>query len=462
MIEAIRRRIRVPTATFVQLAMIAALLVGLLMVGWLATRLQPELLLVLVATPLAALLVFRRPQLSVPAITLTALFVRFSLPTGTQSRIVASLLLTALCLVLWIIRMASVDKRLRLRPSRANLPLLCFVAANLVSYLWSNAFRDPLVVAWQTWPFVQLGALAVMILLPSAFLLASNTLETLGWLKVLTAIFLGAGVLATVHDYLLPLDFLQVRPLFPTWFMCIALAQALLNRDLPMWLRLLLLSLFAVYGYDQLVLNLAWLAAWIPTLLGVLVVSGLRSRRLLVALLILVSVFVAANFADARAAYQMERRISGVTRLAAYVQNWRVTGKHLLFGVGPAGYAVYYMSYFPQQAMATHSNYLDVLSQTGVVGLLAFLAFFLAMTFTARDSLARTRSRSDFARAFAVGTAGGLVGTVVAMGLGDWVLPFVYTQTIAGFDYALYTWVLLGASVALNHHLARETRGVAP
>jgi hypothetical protein len=28
--------------------------------------------------------------------------------------------------------------------------------------------------------------------------------------------------------------------------------------------------------------------------------------------------------------------------------------------------------------------------------------------------------------------------------------PFVYTQTIAGFDYAVYSWVLLGAMVALS------------
>jgi hypothetical protein len=36
------------------------------------------------------------------------------------------------------------------------------------------------------------------------------------------------------------------------------------------------------------------------------------------------------------------------------------------------------------------------------------------------------------------------------MGLGDWMFPFVYTQTIAGFDYAVYSWVLLGAMVALS------------
>jgi hypothetical protein len=43
------------------------------------------------------------------------------------------------------------------------------------------------------------------------------------------------------------------------------------------------------------------------------------------------------------------------------------------------------------------------------------------------------------------------------MALGDWLFPFVYTQTIAGFDYAVYSWVFLGATVALsNIHAAGE------
>jgi len=461
MMEALRRKSHMPGALLIRLALIPALLLGLLVVGSVSVRFRPELLLVLTATPLLTLLVLKRPELSVPAITLTALSVRFSLPTGTQSRIVASLLLTAACVVLWVGRMLVVEKRLHLKPSRANAPLLCFVAVTVISYVWSNAFRDPLVVVWETWPFVQLGGLAVMALLPGAFLLASNTLTDVMWIKVLTGIFLGAGILATLRDCgLVRLGLLQVHPLFPTWFACLALAQGLFNRRLPLTLRVVLLSLVGIYGYHQFIVKLSWLVAWAPTLLGMLAVCALRSRLLFAVLLIVVVAFVAANLGDARAAYGLERSISGLTRLAAYVQNWRVTGKHLLFGVGPAGYAVYYMSYFPEQAMATHSNYLDVLSQTGVIGLLAFLAFFLALGLTARDLLARTRGRFDFSHAFAVATAGGLVGTIVAMGLGDWVLPFVYTQTIAGFDYAVYTWVLLGAAQALNHLLVHEECGV--
>jgi len=459
MTEAIRRKIRVSNAALIRLAVIACLVAGLLMVGVFPTRFRPQWLLVLAGTSLTILLILERPESSALAITLTALFVRYTLPTGTASRIVASLLLTVVCIILWVVRMLIIERRVSLKPSRANIPVLCFVAVVIISYVWSNAFRDPLVRAWSTWPFVQLGALAVMILLPGAFLLAANTLKDLSWIKGLTVIFLGAGVLATLKDSgVLGLGFLQVEPLFPTWFTCLALAQGLFNRRLPTALRVLLVSLIGVYGYHQFIVRLAWVVAWLPTMLGLLAVCALRSRLLLALLVILVVAFVAANFGEARAAYEMEHSISGVTRLAAYAQNWRVTGKHLLFGVGPAGYAVYYMSYFPEKAMATHSGYIDVLSQTGIVGLIAFLAFFATLALTARDLLVRTKGCFDFTHAFAVATVGGLIGTVVATGLGDWVLPFVYTQSIAGFDYALYTWVLLGAGHALSRVLAQRER----
>lgn len=37
------------------------------------------------------------------------------------------------------------------------------------------------------------------------------------------------------------------------------------------------------------------------------------------------------------------------------------------------------------------------------------------------------------------------------MGLGNWLFPFVYTQAIADFDYAVYSWVLLGGMAALTN-----------
>jgi hypothetical protein len=43
-----------------------------------------------------------------------------------------------------------------------------------------------------------------------------------------------------------------------------------------------------------------------------------------------------------------------------------------------------------------------------------------------------------------------VVGIILAMALGDWVIPFVYNQTIAGFDYTIETWLAIGMLVALD------------
>lgn len=458
MIRAIRKRIPISNPVLIRLGVIPGLIIGLMGIGFLASRVPPELVLIAVAVPPVVLLALSRLEFGVLAIVLTAAFVRFSLPTGTQSRIVASLLLTVIFIALWLTKMLVVGKKLQLKPSRANIPLLSFVLVTFISYVWGNAFRDPLVMVWPSWPFVQIGALAVMVLLPGAFFLASNCLADLKWIKWLTAIIMAVGILEILGDYLhLPLDFLQVRPMFPTWFICLAYSQVLFNRRMSMVLRLLLLAFVGGWIYRVFFVQLTWLSAWLPTILAVGAISFWRSRLLLAAMLIIALIYVGVNLSDLQAAYELEHRMSGVTRLDAYAHNWRVTEKHFLFGVGPAGYAAYYMSYFPGEAMATHSNYLDVLSQTGIVGLLALLGFFLALALIAWDLLGRTKGRFDFTQAFSVGAAASLLGVIVAMGLGDWLLPFVYTQTIAGFDYAVYSWVLLGAMVSLHRLVTLES-----
>jgi hypothetical protein len=457
MIHAIRQRIPISNPVLIRLGMIPVLIVGLIGIGFLSSRISPELVLIAVAVPPVVLLALSRLEYGVLAIVFTAAFVRFYLPTGTQSRISASLLMTMIFTVLWVARMLVVDKKLQLKSSRANVPLLSFILITLISYIWSNAFRDPLVMVWSSWPFVQIGALAVMVLLPGAFFLASNCLTDIKWIKWLTAIIIAVGILKILGDYLhLPLGFLQVRPMFPTWFICLTYSQVLFNRRISTVLRLLLLAFVGAWIYRVFFTQLTWLSAWLPTMLAVGVISFWRSRWLLVVLLVVVLVYVGANLDYLQTAYARESAESGVTRLDAYMHNWQVTGKHFLLGVGPAGYAAYYMSYFPGEAMATHSNYLDVLSQTGIVGLLAFLGFFLALALTAWDLLGWTKGRFDFTQAFGVGASAALLGVVVATGLGDWLLPFVYTQTIAGFDYAVYSWVLLGAMVSLHRLVTVE------
>lgn len=440
-------------------AIVGCVLVGAAAVGWLAAKLkQPEVLLAVLALPV----LFKgvgQLRFGILGIVLAAAVVRVSIPTGTKSRLVVSLVLTAVIVVAWVAQMLVQDKRLWLTPVPTNVPLLGFIAATVISFFWSNVFRDPLVVVWKTWPFVQLGGLAVMVLLPGAFLLVSNNLLEEKWLHWLTIIMIAVGAVAITGYYLrLPVHFLQVRPLFPTWFICLALSMALFNRRLPWSVRLLLLMLTGAWAFRVFVREFRWLSAWMPSAAAVSVISVLRSRKTLLLIMILALLYVGTHLDSIVTELETERQRSGETRLDAYLHNWRVTGKHLLFGVGPAGYAAYYMSYFPLEAMATHSTYLDILSQTGIVGLFFYLWFFAALLKSGLILVWRLWGRSNFAEAFAIASLGGCVGAILAMALGDWIVPFVYTQTIAGFDYAVYTWVLLGGMMSLYYTVVVKGR----
>jgi hypothetical protein len=461
MLGVIRRRFPSAARIAVRFSIIVGVLLAGLMIGRMAVRLgQPEMLLAVGILPAAGLVLLRHAKIEhgVLGIVLVAAVVRLSLPTGTQSRIPMSLVLTAGVLALWIGKMLIIDKRLWLQPSSTNAPLLGFIFTCIVSLFWSNVFRDVLVVVWDSWPFVQVGGLMVMILLPGAFLVTANLLQDTKWIVWLTVIMLAVGTVAIVGYYLhLPIEFLQVRPLFPTWCISLAYALALFNRRLPWQVRLLLLLLAGAWIYRVVVGQFEWLSAWMPTLCALAVISFLRSKKLLPVLAVVCIIYIALNWATIDANLQEESEVSGATRLDAYEHNWRVTGKHLLFGVGPAGYAVYYMTYFPMEAMASHSTYVDVLSQTGIVGLFCLLWLFFALFRTGWRLRKQVKGRADFVEAFAMAAVGGYIGTVLSMALGDWIVPFVYTQTIQGFDYAAYTWVLLGAAVSLSHILTHES-----
>jgi hypothetical protein len=447
------KRITIANSVLLRLAILTGLVVTLLAVGFVTSRVSPELVLIAVAVPPVVLLATSRLEYGVLAIIFTAAFVRFSLPTGTQSRIVASLLITAVFIVLWLARMLIVKKRLYLKPSSTNGPLLAFMLTTVVSYIWSNAFRDPLVVVGSTWPMVQLGGMAVMILLPGAFLLTSNTISEIRWLKFLCGLMILIGVLALVGHFLnLGLSFLNTGGLFSLWFVSLTYTQALFNQRLPSWLRLVLLALAGVWVYIYFVTRVTWLSGWLPPLVSMAIISFLKSKRIFLVFLLLVAVYVGMHWSYyTGVVLASESEESGQTRLAAWEHNWRVTGQHLLFGTGPAGYAAYYMSYFPSEAMATHSNYIDILSQTGIVGLFFCLWFFAVLGWTGYKLCMRVRGTGDFSEGLANATLAGWAGCMIAMGLGDWLFPFVYTQTIAGFDYAVYSWVLLGGIGVLNN-----------
>lgn len=384
------------------------------------------------------------------AIIAAASFVPLGVPTGTQSPLQLSLLLTLLAVLAWLIYGLATRRFHPLAASPVNGPLLAFMAVTAWSIGWSMLFRDPLVYAPPTFLIVQVAAGATMILLPAAALLTNSFVNDVRILKWLTGLTLAAGAVFLLDRYnLVPLP-LNLTGLFNMWVIALAASLALFVRRLGGWARVALLALAGAYTFWGFVLHTNRLAAWIPGLVALGVLLWLRSRRAFLLAALVVVGYIGLNmdyFISVRDGKQVE---SGDTRAAAWEVNWRITKDHLLFGTGPAGYAAYYMAYFPAEGMATHNNYIDIIAETGVTGFACYAAAFAVILGVGWRVSRRVRGRGDFVEALAHAGLGGILGSLVIMGFGDWVIPFAYTQTIRSFDYEVQTWLFIGAVLVLD------------
>ena len=390
--------------------------------------------------------------LLLPAVAVLA---PFGLGTGTATTLVASLLLAACLIALWLARMLA-KRDLRVVRSPINLPLAGFVGAACLATLSSQVFRDPLVLFVPSFPQIQLGGLSVFIISAGLFVVAMNCLRTARLVTWLTWIMIGLGTVTLAAYLLLPggdPGFVAIGGLFSLWVVSLAVGQALFNQRLAPVVRLLLLALAGAWLARRLFVEIGWFSGWLPILVSVATIVALRSWRLLVLGVTVAALVVTVNWGFFAQAY--DEQVSGQDSQGneARLDVWdrAVTAIHdqWLLGLGPVGYAPYYMTYAPDDARSSHSNYVDILAQTGVVGSFFFGWFLVALGVVGVQ--ARRRWPTGLLGGFASGALGGLIGMTVAMALGDWVIPFVYNQTIAGFRFTMHSWLILGTLAALPH-----------
>ncbi len=423
--------------------------------------------LVVPASLIGLYFVMPQPQYGPVIILIAALFIPLSLPTGTESRLVDSFLLTIFFVGNWLAKMIFIDKKFSLVPAPANKPLLGFIAVTFFSIIWSGLLRDPLADPANLsskFVFVQFASALTMVMLPGAFLLVINYVRDIRLFKWMVALVLVGGVLGIAYRLnFSPFYVVNDSGLFTMWVVVIATALVLFNNNLSWGWKVPLLIIVGAWIHYRFVLQIWWMAGWLPSIIVLAILPFMRSKKLFAVVLVIAAIYVMMNsdyFFDT--VIGNETNESGNSRMTAWEMNWTVTGKHLLFGTGPAGYAVYYMSYFPNNAMATHNNVIDILAQTGVFGLSFVFWFFITLIWQGYKVCVRLRGRRDFVEALAnIGFAGS-VACLVMMMFGDWLFPFTYTQTIAGFDYVVYSWLFMAVIPVLDLMFPAGSNAVAP
>jgi len=446
-----------------QLRLRPLLVVGeLLLIAALAFMASQRQLTLVLFLPLGVglvLIFLRWPSLGLIVASLAGMVVPFYGPSDLN----VTMILVALLLGLWLLDMVGHQRQIRLVPSRTVWPLLSFLVIAFISFGLGQlnwlpfALHAPL--------GAQLGGLSIIVLSAGTFLLVANQVYDLGWLSRMTWAFLAFGALAIVVGSVLPKLGLSTQNMIQPagsvyfiWLVAMAFSQAALNRDLhPGW-RLALGGLVLYTFYDLFFLRFGAKSGWLPALFCIAVIIGARSWRAGLALIPVAA--LSALYLWTRLVATDDYSIS--TRFDAWSIMAQIIRISPIWGLGFANY-YWYTPLFPIRGYAvsfnSHNNYVDILAQTGFVGLVCLLLFFWQVGWLGWRL--REQAPAGFAQAYAYGALGGLAGMVLAGMMGDWVLPFFYNVGLDGFRSSMLGWLFLGGLVSLEQMVITQNLSAA-
>ncbi|MDW8072512.1 MAG: hypothetical protein RMK79_13715 [Anaerolineae bacterium] len=434
-----------------------ALVLGVLALSAYLGRVASLRLAVLVAVGGAFLVLLARPHWGLLALVPTALCVPLAVGTGTQTSLNAAVLLVAALLGVWLLDMLR-RRDVRLAPTPVNLPALAFALVALLAFAagqlpW-NPFASTASLA------AQAGGLATFLLSVGTLLLVGNLTSELRQLRGMVWLFLGIGALAVLGRLLPPLGALSgwlLAPgahgcLFWLWLTALAGGLALFDRTLSIGVRVALFGLAVAAPMSGWLHLRSWASGWFPPLIVLGVLIWLRAWRLGLLVSGLAAVYLIFLRPDLPADVVAADQYSIDTRQVAWdILLRQVLPLNPVLGLGPSNY-YHYTPLYPilgwYVRFNSHNQYVDILAQTGILGMGTFLWLMAALA--RLGWRLRARVGEGFARGYVHAGLAGLAGTLVAGMLADWFIPFVYNIGLAGFRASILGWLFLGGLIALE------------
>ena len=443
---------------WLQFAIVTAVILASTIVSFWGSRTIYLLLLVLIGGVAVIATLLRQPNVGFILVLLSAMFVKFDGPSGLS----LAMVLVALMLGLWILEMFVVHRKFQFIRSPIMLPISLFLAVSVLAFL---AGQIPwFIFAHQAPLDAQVGGFAIFIFSIGGMLLAAHLIRDVYWLKVFVWGFLGLSAIY-ILGRVLRLDEIYgffhksyiAQSMSWTWLVAMAMSQLLFNNQLSRRMKMLLFVLVVLTLYVAFVLGRDWKSGWVPPLVTAVILLGLRYRKFIV----FVSPFLFVTALWIVVDLMNTEDYSWGTRLDAWRIILEISRMSPLLGMGFANY-YWYTPLFPirgwRVSFNSHSQFVDLIAETGYLGLLAFLWMFFELgrlTWKLTKQLPK-----GFTQAYAYGVFAGLCATMIAAFLGDWVLPFVYNVGLPGFRASILPWFFWGGAIALDQIYLHSAGGV--
>lgn len=440
------------------------IILGVLSLSAILTFAQPaDQLIAVLALPFliaGVIILLRWPPLGFILLIVANLVINVSIPVvGLAASLIVGL--TAL----WVVDMVVIKRKILFINSRPIWSLLVYL---VITFLAFGVGQLP----WYPVPPAplggQIGGIVIVVLLIGIFLLAAHQIRDMRWLQWMTFVFLGLGGvyvlgrsvpgLIQIAQRIVPGT--AIGSLFWLWLMGMSLSQALFNRRLKVQWRLLLAGITLTTIYVAMFQARAWTSGWLPGLVTLIVVLWIGAPKGAFFVTLAAAGVMAAQFQDLLATFINvgDNEYSMLTRVEAWRIVIEIVKVNPILGIGPANYRAY-TTLFPILGwfveFNSHNNYVDIIAQTGLLGLACILWF--AWEIGRLGWRLRSQvPKGGFLYAYVIGALAGLVGMLVAGMLGDWVLPFYYNVGINGLRSSALGWLFLGSLVAIERKLAAQ------
>ncbi|MCC6456195.1 MAG: O-antigen ligase family protein [Caldilineaceae bacterium] len=395
-----------------------------------------------------------KPYLGPLALVVTGLLANI----GTSNNFNPTVLLLVFLAALWLFDLIVHKQLLEAYQTRPVRPLLYLMGVTFLAFVigqlhWFSVPPAPL--------DAQLAGVAVFVLSGSAFLMVAVYIRELRWLQwmvwllvIIGSIYLLGRVPRPIRAVMSFFPWGSTSCLFFLWFTAHVFSQLLLNRSLGTVRLALLAVVLGASLYAVLVQTYDWKSGWIPVLVVMAAIVGLRWPRLLVFMGIaglLMSPFLISKLISGD-------QYSYSTRVDAWRIMFDIIKVNPIIGLGPSnyyGYSALYSIRGYSVSFNSHNQYIDLVAQTGILGLACYLWFFWEVG--KLGWRLRHRVPEGFAQAYLYGSLGGLCAMLVAGVLGDWVLPFVYNVGLVGMRSSLLGWLFLGGIISLERLYGDQT-----
>jgi O-antigen ligase len=407
---------------------------------------------------IVALVFFRdKLYLGFPLIIISSLLIPFSISTGTQTSINTTIMISFMLMGAWIIDIVVFKQPAPKFGAKVEILAIAFATNTILAFGFGQFNWYPTKAASF---FAQTGQSMLFVLSSIVFLVGGYKFKESKWIQWTVNIFIIVGGLYSLGFLIPPLrpyvnrifQRAVIDSMFWSWLIILSFSQALLNKKLSQSTRLIFMVISASALFNVFITRQSWVSGWLPAVIGVFVVLLLYNPRLAaIAALLFASLFVIRFQLLQSYVLVGDNEYSMLSRWEAWKIIFEIIKKNPIFGVGPANYYYYtpfynILGYHVQ--FNSHNNYLDIIAQTGLIGLTLFLWWFLEIGKMGFSLL--KEKLTAFEHSFTIAVLGGLTASLVAAMLGDWIIPFIYNIGMEGFRSAVLGWLFFGGLLFLR------------